>query len=123
VSALTSPAATIEQFARHHNERDLDAAAALYDDDAVLVAAPEVEARGRDAIVEALRGLFARGATLAVTVDRVVEAGDTALVLTSWTMAGTMPDGQAMSRPGHSADVLRRQPDGRWLLLVDNPWA
>ncbi len=23
---------------------------------------------------------------------------------------------------GESTDVLRRQPDGRWLIALDNPW-
>lgn len=39
-------------------------------------------------------------------------AGDLALVHTRWSLEATAPDGAA----------LRRQPDGRWLIAIDNPW-
>jgi len=39
-----------------------------------------------------------------------------------WTMKGTGPDGNPFEMAG-GAEVLRRQPDGRWLYVVDNPFA
>jgi ketosteroid isomerase-like protein len=39
-----------------------------------------------------------------------------------WTFAGTGPDGTPVKLAGHSADVLRRQIDGSWRFVIDNPW-
>jgi ketosteroid isomerase-like protein len=45
------------------------------------------------------------------------EAGDLALVHWSWTMRLT--DGREAE--GATAEVLRRQADGSWKFLIDNP--
>jgi len=35
---------------------------------------------------------------------------------------GTGPDGERVTLTGHNADVLRRQSDGSWRFVIDNPW-
>jgi ketosteroid isomerase-like protein len=50
-----------------------------------------------------------------------VAAGDVALVSNTWTATAQLPDGSTSRQAGLSADVLRRQPDGSWLVLVDQP--
>ena len=51
-----------------------------------------------------------------VTCDprTVVEAGDIALVHNYWNMAG---------QEGHAVEVSRKQPDGTWLYVIDQPFA
>ena len=71
----TTPDATIQQFARHLNEGDLDAALALYEPDATFLPDPGSEVTGLDAIRAALEGFFALRPTLAGDIQRVVEAG------------------------------------------------
>jgi ketosteroid isomerase-like protein len=36
-------------------------------------------------------------------------------------MPAARPDGASISMGGTTAEVLRRQPDGRWLYVIDNP--
>jgi ketosteroid isomerase-like protein len=36
-------------------------------------------------------------------------------------MTGTDPDGNDVSMTGLTSDVVRRQPDGNWLFVIDNP--
>ena len=48
-------------------------------------------------------------------------ADDVALHLTPWRMAGVAPDGTALGASGLSVAVLRRQPDGHWLMVIDDP--
>jgi len=50
-----------------------------------------------------------------------VGGGDIGLVSNSWEMTGTAPDGSEATDAGLSADVVRRQPDGSWLVLIDQP--
>ena len=52
----------------------------------------------------------------------LVVADDIALYVGRWTLQGADPAGQPVSMGGESSDVLRRQPDGRWLIALDNPW-
>jgi ketosteroid isomerase-like protein len=59
-------------------------------------------------------------AITAETVD-VLTGGDVALVVNDWKMTGRAPDGTAIQQAGRSADVVRRQADGRWLVVVDKP--
>ncbi len=60
--------------------------------------------------------------TLAPQSRKVIEAGDIALYCSHWTLKGTGPDGNPVEMSGNSADVLRRQSDGTWLVAIDNPW-
>ena len=55
-------------------------------------------------------------------VKRVLQASDLALVITEWSFSGTGSDGNAVKKTGKSADVLRKQSDGSWRLVIDNPW-
>jgi ketosteroid isomerase-like protein len=60
--------------------------------------------------------------TLTSKVQHVLEAGDVALYLGRWQLRGTDPAGGPVMLSGESTDVLRRQPDGRWLIAIDDPW-
>jgi len=55
------------------------------------------------------------------SAPEVLISGDTALVSNAWTMNGTAPDGTALAHAGLSADVVRRQADGTWRILIDQP--
>jgi ketosteroid isomerase-like protein len=39
-----------------------------------------------------------------------------------WSFTGTGPDGEPVKLTGRNADVLRRQSDGGWRFVIDNPW-
>ncbi len=79
-------------------------------------------ARGAAEIREALAGFVALKATLRSEAQRLLEADNVALYTGRWSLRGTDPSGEAVVMSGESTDVLRRQPDGRWLIALDNPW-
>jgi ketosteroid isomerase-like protein len=54
-------------------------------------------------------------------IQGVREGGDVALVLNRWRLDGHGPEGP-VEMSGTSADVLRRQNDGSWRVLIDDPW-
>jgi uncharacterized protein (TIGR02246 family) len=120
--AAAGPEAAVARLTEAMNRGDLDAAAALYEPEAVLVDQPGKAAHGDDRIREALREFLGLRPTLIITASRVFEAGDLVLYLGRWRLTGIGPDGAPVTMHGESADVLRRQPDGRWLIVVDNPW-
>jgi ketosteroid isomerase-like protein len=47
---------------------------------------------------------------------------DIALLVVDWSFRGTAPDGTSVDMSGTAADVVRRDPDGTWRYLVDNPF-
>lgn len=106
------------------NAGDLDLLAALYEPDAAFAAQPGILARGPAGVRESLAGFVAAKGKLDLTVTRVLEAGGLALVTTTWTFTAPAPGpGSApVNLAGRSADVLRRQPDGSWRFVIDNPW-
>jgi ketosteroid isomerase-like protein len=60
--------------------------------------------------------------TMAAETRYCITAAGVALASASWQIRGTGPDGQRVEIQGTSADLLRRQVDGRWLLVVDHPF-
>ncbi|HEV8297702.1 MAG TPA: SgcJ/EcaC family oxidoreductase [Acidimicrobiales bacterium] len=116
-----SPQELMELFAAGVHAADVDGLVRLYEPDAVFESAPGVVARGHGEIRGALEQMLSLGPRLQVTPVQVLVAGDVALVVNEWTMTGTAPDGAVVERGGKSADVVRRQPDGSWLVLVDRP--
>jgi uncharacterized protein (TIGR02246 family) len=119
----TTPAQVITDFAAALHDGRVDDAVALYEPDAAFIPQPGAEPlHGLDQIRAALAGFAALRPTLTPDIRKVVQAGDIATVLNSWTLDGTAPDGSALRLSGTSADVMRRRPDGTWALLIDDPW-
>ena len=94
----------------------------LYEPDAAFAAQPGNLAHGLHGVRESLAAFIAMKGTLDLDVTRVLEAGGLALVAGKWSFRGTTPDGKAVTLAGHNADVLRRQADGSWRFVIDNPW-
>lgn len=51
----------------------------------------------------------------------VIVEGDIAVHVAPWQMTGTDPEGKPVTGAGLSIAVLRRQPDGSWKMVIDNP--
>jgi len=51
----------------------------------------------------------------------VIVEGDIAVHFAPWQMTGIAPDGQEVTGKGLSVAVLRRQADGSWKMVIDNP--
>ena len=118
---LSTPEALMRRFAECLNAGDLGGLVGLYEPSAVFEPQPGVVAHGRTAIRSALQNLLATRPTIVAEVSQVLVAGDVALVVNEWALTGTAPDGTAVRQEGRSTDVVRRQPDGRWLVVIDKP--
>ena len=76
--------------------------------------------RGRVAIREVVQQFLAMKPTMTVDLAKVVEVDEIALVTGNWTVEGQGPDGH-ITMSGTFANIVRRQPDGTWLYILDNP--
>jgi uncharacterized protein (TIGR02246 family) len=119
---MKTPLDTVNDLVRAINAGDLAAAVELYEPEAILVAQPGQLARGRTQLREALAGFVAMRATLTSEAQQVLEADNLALYLARWSLRGTDPGCDPVVLRGESTDILRRQADGRWLIVIDDPW-
>ena len=123
MSAMTdTPAGTVKHFSELLGEGQLDALLELYEEGATFVPEPGRAVSGRDSIRAELEQLIAIDPRMSGTVEKVLEAGDTALVTYRWRMEVSAPDGTPIHQQGLSADVLRRRPDGSWGVIIDDPY-
>ena len=98
-------------FVECANARDADGIAALYEEQAVMAYPPGSQTVGRDAI----RTLWEQVLSHAPHFER--EAPLPTLISGDIALTSTPPqDGS-----GARAQVVRRQPDGTWLRLLDQP--
>ena len=79
-------------------------------------------AHGAPGVSESLNGFISMNGELDLEVTRVLEVDDLALVVGVWSFEGTGPDGEPVKLAAKNADVLRRQADGTWRFVIDNPW-
>jgi len=104
-------------FAAALNAKDAKAAAALYTEDAVLIPPGEPVVRGREAIEEYWRGAIELGGVRDVSVETMDahSSGSLGYETGSFVLTANGPDGEAVTDRGRYIELLRREPDGRWL--------
>ena len=120
--STATPQQVLESIVTGINSGDLDSLMPLYESDAGFATEPGSLAPGAPGISEALNGFISMNGKLDLEVTRVLEVDDLALVIGVWSFDGTGPDGEAVRLEAKNADVLRRQTDGTWRFVIDNPW-
>ena len=105
------------------SQQSIEALLDLFELDAVFVEPVSgAVLRGHDRIREAAEDMFESKPRLEGTPPpKVWIAGDLALVLAKWAMEGSGPDGKPYRQAGTATDVMRRQDDGTWRYVIDNP--
>ena len=120
--AATSPTELMTMFAERAATGDAAGLLALYEPSAVFEPQIGVILRGHAEILPALAELAALTPRIEYTGERdVVIVDEIAIVSNAWAMEADLPDGSTHREGGLSADVLRRQADGTWLVLIDQP--
>jgi uncharacterized protein (TIGR02246 family) len=104
------------------NKGDLDAAVALYEPKATFVLDSGEVITGQSAIREVAQGYIAMKPKFTQEVKALLN-GDEDLALTSstWNVSGIDTDGKPFTANGKSMEVVRRQADGTWRFVIDNP--
>lgn len=121
-AAMSDPLSVITQLVTAMNVQDLESAMTLFEPGASFVIKPGVVVSGTGGIRQALEGFMALKPTLTIETQQLVQAGDVAQYCARWSLKGIDPTGTHVQLGGRSSSILRQQPDGRWLFVVDNPW-
>ncbi|HEX6277202.1 MAG TPA: nuclear transport factor 2 family protein [Polyangiaceae bacterium] len=113
---------TIDDMVNAFHKGDIDGIMRTYEPVAVVVGEPGKSVSGTPALRAMFAGFIAAKARFTFQGHEVFQADDIALHLTPWRMTGVAPDGTAVAASGLSVAVLRRQPDGSWLMVIDDPY-
>lgn len=112
-----------ELFVEAMNKGDLDLAMSCWDENTVFQTAPGNEpVRGIPGLRSALKDFIDTKPHLTVEELHRVEADDIVLVALKWHLSGTGPDGEPLEMGAIDSNVFRRQTDGTWKILIDNPF-
>ncbi|MFF9897633.1 YybH family protein [Streptomyces longispororuber] len=109
-------------IAEAFNANDPQAMLDLYEPDGILVTPPDgAQKVGLDAVAEALQPMFAAISAAAITMTSVLRSGDLAMTHADWHLVGKNEDGEPVDLTGKGTVVSRRQPDGTWRIVFDDP--
>ena len=101
------------------NNGDVDALVALYEPDACLLGPEGEQFVGTEAIRSTWTEMLAFGGSVAMTTLSAAEAGDIAYLSNRWELT---IDG-AVVASAITGEVARKQSDGSWKYVIDNPYA
>lgn len=112
----------IETMTSSFAKADIHAVMNTYEPDAVILFEPGVGTSDEEAVRQSFAQFASMNPSFSYGGHQVVVAGDVGLHISPWQMEGTGPDGNAFETGGLSVAVLRKQPDGKWLMVIDNPY-
>jgi uncharacterized protein (TIGR02246 family) len=120
-SAPTKPRTPHElhqALASAFNARDLDRILALYEPNSALVPQPGEVATGKAKVREALKGFLAIPGQMQVQTTYVIQLDNIALTRAQWSIR----DGGEIKIQKSGTEIVRQQPDGSWLFVIDHPF-
>lgn len=118
---LQKPGDLIPALAAAYNEGRMESLLKLYEPDAVWVDKDGAEHRGQKAVAQQIEGLLALKGTMTGKIRYELVSGDLALLSNEWRVQTKDEKGEPLVVSGRSAEVARRQADGRWLYVIDHP--
>jgi uncharacterized protein (TIGR02246 family) len=107
-------------FIEYLEAADLDGLLSLYEPNAHVVAAPGRLLVGTVAIRQALQQMIDSGARLRLEPRNIRRVDDLALVSNTATLTEATPHGKPVTST--TTKILRRQPDGGWVHILDDPF-
>ena len=116
----TTPEQCNELVIKALSDGDVEAAVSHYETDATLVLEGK-SLNGQAAYTPALAGFCAIKPSFEITPAPTVTGDDIALTSSTWRFTATDPEGNPISAQGRSVEVMRRQADGEWKIVIDIP--
>jgi uncharacterized protein (TIGR02246 family) len=107
-------------FTEYLETGDLDGLVSLYEPNAHFVAAPGLLLVGTVAIRDALQQMIDSGARIRLEPRNIRRVDDLALVSNTATVTAATPEAKPVTST--TTEILRRQPDGGWLHILDDPF-
>jgi ketosteroid isomerase-like protein len=118
----STPEECDRRFAECVQSGHLDELVGLYEPGACLVQRDGTVATGHSAIRRTLARLTSVSTIIEMRIVKVVESEGVAVLYNDWHLRATAADGSITETSGKALEIMRRQPDGRWLFAIDDPF-
>ncbi|MEB2778677.1 DUF4440 domain-containing protein [Algoriphagus sp. D3-2-R+10] len=112
---------TIEKMVTSFQSKDIDGVLSTYESNAIVMFEPQIPVQGKDNLRLAFTEFVGFNPQYSFSGHEVYISGDIATHIAPWKMVGQLPDGTKIEQSGLSIAVLRKQADGNWLMIQDNP--
>ena len=120
--AINTPEELLNRVTECMNNKDLNAFVSLYEPGGSFIDEAGENFNGAERIREKIKGYMDMNGKLENTVRRIIPAGNVVLAYSEWTFKASGPNGSPVNLGGTAVDVLRKQSDESWLIVIDNPW-
>ncbi len=104
------------------HQKDINRVLARYESNAVIAFEPGRPVSDINDIRMGFNGFFQLNPKFTYSGHEVFVNGNLAIHFAPWSMTGKTPDRKEIRQDGLSVAVLRKQLDGRWLIVFDNPF-
>lgn len=118
-----TPLATITRLVSAKQVGDVEVAVAAYEPTATIVPQPGRTASDESAIRAFTEAAIGLSLSFSFADRQIIVVDDVAVHFSKWSTTDDDGSGHDQRLTGWTVDVLRSQPDGSWLLAIDNPWA
>ena len=118
----SDPQAVHALFLERFTSGDVDGVLELYEPTATFVTEPGKPVSAHAAIREAILGFLALGGTFTMESRFLAQTDEVAQLASVWALSTKNADGSPLELSGVGTEVVRRQADGTWKLVIDNPW-
>lgn len=105
-----------KNLADAYNTGDLNTVLNMYDATGIFVAEPGSPVSGREKFEAAVKGILSIKGKMEIKTVYCLEAGDVAVGRSEWSIC----DGDETKVAAKGIELLRRQPDGTWKVLIDH---
>lgn len=112
---------TIDRMVAAFEKKDIDGVLATYEAGAIVMFEPQRPVQGKDALRAAFTQFVDMNPQYTFSGHEVYVSGNIATHIAPWKMKGELPNGTKVEQSGLSVAILRKQADGSWLMIQDNP--
>lgn len=109
-------------FAYAFNSGSIELLLALYEPDSILMDLTSQRVQGMDGIRTTLAGLLQLQGRMVSTNIYCLPFENIALLRAHFILHTVGEDGTPSQIEGHTSEIVRKQPDNRWLYIVDHPF-
>lgn len=112
----------VQQMTEAFHQKDINHIMASYEHGSAIMFKSGTAISAPEAIKKMFAGAFQINPKFTYPKGHEVYiANDLAMHIAPWVMTGKTPDGTDITETGLSVAVLRKQENGHWLIVLDNP--
>lgn len=112
-----------EIFATAYNSGNVENINALFEQNAKVISYMGDIIQGKENFHHEHLNLLKLGGSMVSKNKFCVEFDDIALLSADWEITTLDEKGQCITHKGTSSEVVRKQPSGDWLYIIDNPFS